>query len=188
MVAGFAGGLKPWQGVETLIRGCELALRAGARMRLEVLGRGPAEGIIENADLPPGSVKRWGLLRHADALDVMEHWDVGVAPYTAMEGFYFSPLKLGEYMAAGLCPVVSNVGGLAQMVKHGEAGVVIAPDDPQALAEALIALDRDRPRLRELGRRAQLAASAQRGWREVAAWVAGVLAEAPLARAARRVG
>jgi glycosyltransferase involved in cell wall biosynthesis len=157
-------------------------------MRLEVLGRGPAEGIIENADLPAGSVKRWGALPHADALDAIEHWDVGMAPYTAMEGFYFSPLKLGEYMAAGLCPVVSNVGGLAQMVEHGEAGVVIPPDDPHALADALLALDRDRPRLRQLGRRAQLAAHDQRGWREIAGWVAAVLAEAPLAPSARRGG
>jgi glycosyltransferase involved in cell wall biosynthesis len=118
----------------------------------------------------------------------MEHWDVGLAPYTAMEGFYFSPLKLAEYMAAGLCPIVSSIGGLAETVRHGEAGVVIPPDDPQALADALLALDRDRPRLRELGRRAQLAAGDQRGWREIASWVATVLAEAPLAPAARRAG
>jgi glycosyltransferase involved in cell wall biosynthesis len=188
IVAGFAGGLKPWHGVETLIRGCELALHDGARMRLEVLGRGPAERIIEHADLPPGSLKRWGMMPHADALDVMEHWDVGLAPYTAIDGFYFSPLKLAEYMAAGLCPIVSSIGGLAETVRHGEAGVVIPPDDPRALANALLMLDRDRPRLRELGRRAQLAARDQRGWPEIASWVAAVLAEAPLASAARSVG
>jgi glycosyltransferase involved in cell wall biosynthesis len=188
LVVGFAGGLKPWHGVETMIRGCELALCAGVRMRLEVLGRGPAEAIVDNADLPSGSLIRWGFLPHADALRVLERWDVGLAPYSALEGFYFSPLKLVEYMAAGLCPVVSNVGGLPQMVQHGEAGVLIQPDDPQALANALLALDRDRPRLRELGRRAQRAATEQRGWRDIASWVIDVLDETPLVPAARRVG
>jgi glycosyltransferase involved in cell wall biosynthesis len=188
IAVGFAGGMKPWQGVETLMRGCELAMRAAVRMRLEVLGRGPGEAIIDDTDLPPGSLKRWGLLPHADALEVLEQWDVGLAPYSAMEGFYFSPLKLGEYMAAGLCPVVSNVGALAQIVQHGQAGVVIPPDDPQALAHALLELDRDRARLRALGRRAQRAASEQRGWREIAAWAVDVLAETPLAPTARRVG
>jgi glycosyltransferase involved in cell wall biosynthesis len=188
IVVGFAGGMKPWQGVETLIRGCELAVRAGGRIRLEVLGRGPLDAIIDNAELPRGSLKRWGQLPHADALDVLERWDVGVAPYGALEGFYFSPLKLAEYMAAGLCPVVSDVDGLAQMVRQGQAGVLIPPDDPQALADALLALDRDRARLRELGRRAQRAAAEQRGWREIAAWVAAVLDEALLAPAAWSVG
>jgi glycosyltransferase involved in cell wall biosynthesis len=188
IVVGFAGGLKPWHGVETLVRGCELAFRAGARMRLEVLGRGPAEAIIEHADLPQESLTQWGHLPHADALRVLERWDVGLAPYTALDGFYFSPLKLTEYMAAGLCPVVSNVGALGRTVRHGEAGVVIPPDDPQALADALLALDRDRERLRELGRRAQRAVSEQRGWREIAAWVIEVFAEALLAQAVTRAG
>jgi glycosyltransferase involved in cell wall biosynthesis len=188
IVAGFAGGLKPWHGVETLVRGCELALRSGARMRLEVLGHGPAEAIVEGAELPAGALKRWGHVPHREALDVLESWDVGLAPYSALEGFYFSPLKLTEYMAAGLCPLVSDVGSLAKMVRHGEAGVLIPPDDPRALADALLALDRDRVRMRELGRRAQRVVREQRGWLEIAAWVVEVLEEALVVPAVRRSG
>jgi glycosyltransferase involved in cell wall biosynthesis len=164
VVVGFAGGLKLWHGIETLVRGLELALQGGARMRLEVLGTGPAEDVLDRVALPDDRLRRLGHLPHADALDVLERWDVGVAPFSAVEGFYFSPLKLFEYMAAGLCPVVSEVGELAEIVEHGRAGVLVPPDDATALAQALSSLDRDRERLRELGARAQLVARSRPSW------------------------
>jgi len=184
VVVGFSGGLKPWHGIETLIRGVELALARGARMRLEILGRGPAEELLDRAALPADRLARLGQLPHAEALRVLERWDVGVAPYAALEGFYFSPLKLVEYMAAGLCPVVSDVGELAQIVERGRAGVVVAPGDPEALADALVALDRDRVRLRALGERARAAMLARPSWADNARRVIEAIEASRLAAAA----
>lgn len=176
IVVGFAGGLKPWHGIETLALGFERALERGARMRLEIVGRGPAEVILDQAGLPLERVTRRGHLPHDEALAALEAWDVGLAPYPVFEGFYFSPLKLVEYMAAGLCPVVSDVGELAQTVEHGRAGVVVRPGDADALAAALLALDRDRVRLRALGERARAAALRRPSWRHNAAHVLETLA------------
>lgn len=164
VVVGFAGGLKPWHGIEILVRGFELALARGARMRLEILGRGPAEELLDGSRLPAGRLTRLGQLPHDEALEALARWDVGVAPYAALEGFYFSPLKLVEYMAAGLCPVVSDVGELAQTVERGRAGLVVAPGDAEALADALVRLDRDRVLLRALGRNARAATLAMPTW------------------------
>jgi len=166
VVVGFAGGLKPWHGIETLVRGFEQALARGARMRLEVLGRGPADEILDHAELPPDRFTRLGHLPHSEALAALEGWDVGLAPYPAFEGFYFSPLKLVEYMAAGLCPVVSDVGELAQAVQHGQAGIVVAPGDAEGLAQALVKLDQDRVLLRKLGQHARAAALRRPSWRD----------------------
>ncbi|MHB8659767.1 MAG: glycosyltransferase family 4 protein [Solirubrobacteraceae bacterium] len=164
VVVGFAGGLKPWHGVETLLRGFERALERGAKIRLEVLGTGPAEDLVDQASLREGRLRRLGQLPHEQALGVLERWDVGAAPFNAVDGFYFSPLKLFEYMAAGLCPVVSDVGELAQIVERGRAGMVVPAGDAGALAEALVALDRDRPGLRELGAAAQAAVRQRPTW------------------------
>jgi glycosyltransferase involved in cell wall biosynthesis len=147
-------------------------------MRLEILGRGPAESLLEEAALPPERLTRLGHRPHAEALDVLEHWDVGVAPYLDFEGFYFSPLKLVEYMSAGLCPVVSDVGDLAATVEHGRAGVLVPPGDADALAGALVAVDRDRLRLRELGRRAHAVARALPTWPDNARRVVEMLTDA----------
>lgn len=50
------------------------------------------------------------------------------------EGF---PITILEAMAAGKPVVATNVGGCAEAVVNGETGIVVSPEDPEALAEAL---------------------------------------------------
>lgn len=168
LTVGFSGSLKPWHGISTLLAGFRQASEAGARIRLEVLGHGPEMPAVEQAAAEGASIAVLGHLPHGAALERMRSWEIGVAPYTTADDFYFSPLKVAEYMAAGLCPIVSDVGGLGDMVERGQAGVVIPPDDSGALAEALLALDADRDRLRRLGRRAQAVARRQPTWAQAA--------------------
>lgn len=164
LVVGFAGGLRPWHGIDVLVEAVQLALERGAELRLEVLGRGPAEEMLDRSGLPETRLRRYGHLPHGEALAMLERWDVGVAPYPPLPGFYFSPLKLLEYMAAGLCPVVSDVGELPDVVEHGRSGVVVPAGDADALADALVALDRERALVRRLAEGAQAAASRLPSW------------------------
>jgi len=176
VVVGFAGGLKLWHGIGVLLAGFEQALARGARMRLEVAGTGPAEHLLSASTLPPERLCRLGHLPHDATLDKLEEWDVGVAPFTAVDDFYFSPLKLFEYMAAGVCPVASDVGELAEILDGGEAGVVVPADAATPLADALLALDGDRARLRALGDRAREKAARGPSWTDNAERVLGTLA------------
>jgi spore coat protein SA len=57
-----------------------------------------------------------------------------------------------EAMAAGLPVVASRSGGLVETVKHGETGYIVKKNDPQGLAEALLALLRDETLLEKMGR------------------------------------
>jgi glycosyltransferase involved in cell wall biosynthesis len=57
--------------------------------------------------------------------------------------FYFSPLKLYEYMAEGLAVVASDAGEIAGLVRHGQTGLLCPPGDAGALAAALLRLARD---------------------------------------------
>jgi glycosyltransferase involved in cell wall biosynthesis len=70
------------------------------------------------------------------------------------------PCALQEAMAAGLPVVTSDVGGIPDMVRHGEHGLVVSAGDLPALTEALIALG-DPARRQAMGRAAAAHAAAE---------------------------
>jgi glycosyltransferase involved in cell wall biosynthesis len=157
-VVGFAGSMKPWHGIETLVD----AVSQVPDVHLEVAGHGPQDSLLDR--LPAQRVTRFGALPHTRVVELMAGWDVGLAPYAPMEGFWFSPIKVLEYMAAGACPVASDLGDTAEVLGHGRRGVLIPPGDARALAAVLARLAADRERARLLGAHARDWVAAHRSW------------------------
>lgn len=159
---GFLGSLRPWHGLDLLVEAFSLLRRRDPAARLLVIGDGP-----ERANVV-ASLERHGLGGAADftgAVDsavvplLLGQMDVGVAPYPQSGDFYFSPLKVFEYMAAGVPVVASRVGQLADLVDEGENGLLCAAGDPVDLACTLDQLRRDvalRSRLGRSGREVAL--------------------------------
>jgi len=79
----------------------------------------------------------------------IEASDVLVLP-SREEGLPVAPL---EAMARGKAVVATRVGGTPEVVRDGETGILVPPEDPAALAEALSALLRDADRRSALGER-----------------------------------
>jgi len=169
---GFVGTLKPWHGVEVL-----LAAFAGLRARvpgarLLVVGTGPEEARLraEAARLGVGAAVTFtGAVPPEQVPALLARMDVAVAPYPVLETFYFSPLKVYEYMAAGVPVVVSRVGQLAELIEDGRSGLLCPPGDAGALMGALARLADDavlRERLAAAGRETILKAHT---WEWVAA-------------------
>ena len=154
-VLGFCGSLKAWHGIDVLLEACAIAFAQEPALRLEVVGSGPLDHLLDSASLPTDTVRAFGALPHAAALERLCCWDVGVAPYLPLEGFYFSPLKVVEYMAVGLCPVASNLGDLPVLLDDGGRGLLVPPGDAECLASAFVELAQDRERAAALGRRAR---------------------------------
>jgi alpha-maltose-1-phosphate synthase len=74
-----------------------------------------------------------------------------------------------EAMACGTAVVGSAVGGIPEVVDDGVTGLLVPPDDPAALADALNALLRDRDRARAYGDAGRARAVGEFSWSAIAA-------------------
>lgn len=158
----FSGSHRPWHGV---------ALLEDAARRLA--GRGNLFFLFAGGErcLPRGYRGRHlGALPYERMPEVVAAADVGVAPYDPSRlaqlslGFYWSPLKIFEYMACGLPTVTIRRPPLTAIVREGEEGLLFAEGDAAALAHAIACLADD-PALRaRLGRSARDRVVARYSW------------------------
>jgi glycosyltransferase involved in cell wall biosynthesis len=95
-----------------------------------------------------------GAVPHDDVPALLASAHIGLAPYSADAPSYFSPLKLFEYLAAGLAIVAADIPGIRDVV--GEDGAaLIPPGDATMLAHAVAALDQSERERTRLGRNAR---------------------------------
>jgi glycosyltransferase involved in cell wall biosynthesis len=169
---GFVGTLKPWHGVETLIRALPAVLERVPSAVLLIVGDGPARTELERLAVEVlGEASCQIQFRGAVSADqipaLLGQMDVAVAPYHYRDGFYFSPLKVFEYMAAALPIVASDVGQLAEILVDGESGLLVRPNDPEQLASALTNLARDPALCETIGSNAREVVERSFTWRSV---------------------
>ena len=143
VAVGFAGSMKAWHGVADLIDAMQL-VAANSPAHLVLIGSGPEADRVRRqvADRRLGErTRHFGQVPHSQIPSLLAALDVAVAPYAPSAGFYFSPLKVLEYLAAGLPVVCPRLGDLPELV--GEAGVLYRPGDSGALAESIVSLIED---------------------------------------------
>src|SRR3954454_6824762 len=140
----FVGRLHRQKGIETLMAAAE---RFGAP--LLVVGDGPERQLVRG-----DGVHHVGFRAHHEIPAIMRHADVLVVPSVYEE---LGTVVL-EGMQAGLPIVASATGGIPGAL--GDAGVLVPPEDPSALAAAVARLLADPEAARALGARARLRAAA----------------------------
>ncbi len=136
------------KGVEVLLRAMPAVRRANPEVRLIVAGDGPDRPEVESARDRLGVADYTLLAGHVDNVaGLLESADVYVNPALA-EAFPYGVL---EAMSVARPCVVTDAGGTAEAVVNGNSGLVVAPGDPVALADALNAVLRSPERARALG-------------------------------------
>ncbi|MDO5081165.1 glycosyltransferase family 4 protein [Buchananella hordeovulneris] len=163
VIVTFVGTLKPWHGVADLL---QAAAHSQGGWRLRIIGDGPERAKLEAQAAEAGlQVDFRGAVSPADMPAQLAGSAIGVAPYPAPEtddGHYFSPLKVYEYLAAGLPVVATSIGQIPQVL--ADCGVVVPPSAPMALAAALDALAADPQQRAELGQAARAQAEERHSW------------------------
>lgn len=128
-------------------------LQGGANVRLKLVGDGSLREQLEREAVGLGLAERVEFLgSRSDVPDLLRELDIFVLA-SRFEGL---PLTVMEAMATALPVVATRVGGLAELVEDGANGLLVAPEDPAALAEALGRLAGDaglRARMGAEGRR-----------------------------------
>ncbi|HKJ55536.1 MAG TPA: glycosyltransferase family 4 protein, partial [Nitriliruptoraceae bacterium] len=148
----FVGRLEPRKGLATLVSAFAMIKERHPDVRLFVVGEGPQREAAQ-AGLPMGlrsDVVFLGRVDHDELPRLYRSADLYVSPALGGESF---GIVLAEAMAAGATVVASDIPGYRSVVTDGVTGVLVAPDDPGALARELSALLDDPERARALARR-----------------------------------
>jgi glycosyltransferase involved in cell wall biosynthesis len=167
---GFVGTLKPWHGLNHLIEAFDGLSRRVPHVRLLMVGHGPERAELERVCASrglDGKVHWTGAVAPREVPGLLRSMDVAVAPYPATDRFYFSPLKVLEYMAAGLPVVASDVGQIGQVLEDGKTGLLVPPGDAAALCQAVYRLWSDVELRRNLGTAARRHVLAHHTWDQV---------------------
>jgi glycosyltransferase involved in cell wall biosynthesis len=136
-LVGFVGALRPWHGVDLALQALALVPDV---VRLVVAGDGPIRNeLVALADqLGVSDRVHWlGQVSHTNIPTVLAACDAATAPYPDLADFAFSPLKLYEYLAAGLPVVASAIGQIPDVLGHGAFGLLTRPGNVRDLAAAL---------------------------------------------------
>ena len=174
----FTGSFYTWHGVEALLEAFAQAYRRVGKLRLCLVGDGVVRAAAEQQARAMGLervIEFTGWLSQEKVAERLRRADIGVAPYLKLEPFYFEPVKVLDYMAAGLAIVASDQGQTRELLKHGESGLLVPPGGVSALADALVALGEDRGLRERLGRNARARAPT---WQMTARHVLAVCQEA----------
>jgi glycosyltransferase involved in cell wall biosynthesis len=145
--------LRAEKGLDRLVDAAALLSDAVPGLRVAIVGEGAEREALERRITSRELTERVRLFPFSGTVE----------PHLlALDGFVlpsyqFEVLSIGtiEAMACGLPVVASAIGGVPEVVADGESGILVPPDAPAAIAEAIAELAMDPARRREMGERGQ---------------------------------
>ena len=153
-IVGYIGRFRTMEmekGVPTLIHAMKYLHSINGKKPLLLCVGGPMEAVPSYLDL----ARRYGLaennLRFVDRVSNREvpWWmracDVVTIPWgwTEFSAYYTSPLKLFEYMAAGVPMLASDLPSLREVLRDEENALLVTPDNPEQLCAGIVRLTTD---------------------------------------------
>ncbi len=157
------GSLIPRKGYDVLMRAVALAQERGHRLDVVIVGGGPEGDRLRALAVQLGIrdlVRLVGEVSHPAMRPLYERARAFV--HTAREEAF--GLVLLEAMSCGKAVIATRVGGIPDFIRDGETGLLVDPDDPEALADSLIRLEKDEALRVSLGVRGREIATREHTW------------------------
>jgi len=149
LTVGILTRLIPLKNVEAVIKAAACLARRDIGIHVEIAGTGPSEPALHELAKSLAVTDRVHFLGwQTDIPSLMKNWDLLAIP-SLEEGV---PISALEAMAAARPVVASRIGGLGELVVDGVTGMLLAPNDTEALVACLANLAGDRRKLILMGR------------------------------------
>ncbi|NPA72564.1 MAG: glycosyltransferase family 4 protein [Gammaproteobacteria bacterium] len=161
----FFGALTSWQGIDTMLE----AVRRPEwpqEVRLVIVGDGVERQKVEEA-AAKGEVSYLGKVPYREIPPLVARSLAGLSPQSSPKnrsktGLF--PLKVFETLACGVPVIVSDFPGMADLVRQGKCGIVIPPENPKALAEAVRFLYHHPEIRKQMGQKGRELIKRQHSW------------------------
>ena len=142
--------LDPYKSLHVLASAAQQLVREFPDLRVLIAGEGPERQRLERLIAKLGLTDVLTLLgARSDVPDLIAACDVA----TLCSYSETTPLAIMEYMALGKAVVATRAGGIPDLIEDHVHGLLVAPDDRTALAQAIASLLRDPELARDMGRR-----------------------------------
>jgi alpha-maltose-1-phosphate synthase len=168
----FLGSFRAWHGVLDFVKAAAILLALGYDCQFLLIGDGPERAAAERlAAAWPGRFTFTGAVPYDRVPGLLANATVGVAPFNTAghpalrsAGFFWSPLKVYEYMAAGLPVITADIHPLNQVVRNEQEGLLFAEGDIPGLAAAIARMLDEPATAREFGQRARARVVERYSW------------------------
>lgn len=177
----FTGSFQPWHGVDLILEGFRQIAATLPEPQMVFVGDGGLRPELEKKVQAYGLTNRvvfTGRVSHADVVQLLQIADVA-AIYHRSEAadIVETPLKLFEYMAASKAIVAPAVPNMQRILTDGVHACLVPPDQPAALAQAVIALLQNAPQRAAFGQAVRQEAITKHSWDRAVGELEAVFAE-----------
>ena len=167
----FFGALASWQGIDTMLEAVALD-QWPQKVHLVIVGDGATKNQVVRHAKNNRKLHYLGKLPYKELPGIISNAMVSLSPQANTMGRSNTglfPLKVFESLSAGTPVVVSDFPGQADLVKQYQCGLVIPPENPAALAQAVSYLDRHPEMRQQMGTRGRKAVMRDHSWDKRAA-------------------
>jgi glycosyltransferase involved in cell wall biosynthesis len=177
-ILGFVGSFHYWHGIEYIERFIQMILSQRPNCGFLLVGDGPLKAEMEKrlkSGIYADKVHFSGYIQHKDIPEYIAAMDIVLAIYPKLELFYYSPLKLYEYMASGKAVVASRIGQIKDIITDGKNGFLFDPGNLNDLEDKVIRLLDNPSLIQVIGKNSRKTVENKYTWKQSALKVSSIM-------------